>query len=257
MPTILSALKRSYSGLKILASCLIITNLAVVYFFGLDEIRLAVLTTTLVVFLYYVTFTPVKSRWIMAFFALFLLKDIAMFFYEYVLGYKLAILFGILSYLVLLRSIWGRVKSYGNNPLNILLTVVLVALNMYTLYVLMNQISYQFSDLSQVILFYTYGAIMMALGIAAVVYNNKFNSNRSLLFMFVAFGFIFADVASLLAYYFELDPFYYFDRSFVIVGLTVAVAFGNRQEALDEMDQYLQMEEELEQLKELHEVRNS
>ena len=126
------------------------------------------------------------------------------------------------------------------------ITTALIAANTYTLYSIMDMLSYEFNDALEVGLFYFFGAVMMVMAVVAIGYNNKFNSNRSLLYIYLVFAFIFADVAALLAYYFGVPEFYYLDRLLVITGVLLLVNYGsNYKSAKEEFYQYEMIDKKL------------
>ena len=81
---------------------------------------------------------------------------------------------------------------------------------------------------------------MMLLGVEAIAYNNKYNSTRSLIYTFFAFGFVFSDIAALFAYYFGFDIFYYFDRILFLSALGMYVHYSLNYESIRE--EYFQYE---------------
>ncbi|WP_290478478.1 MULTISPECIES: hypothetical protein [unclassified Leeuwenhoekiella] len=180
--------------------------------------------------------------WTVSALTLLFIRDIFFQFYEQGWGYKFYLIFGTLFYLTVVFERLPKFSELKFKPGVVLVTSLLVALNTYTLYIIMNMqmVTYTFHDNLEPILFYIYGAAMMVLGVQAILYNNKYNSNRSLLYIFFAFGFIFSDIAALFAYYFEFDLFYFFDRFFFIVATGLLVKYGLNFESVKE--EYFQYE---------------
>ena len=67
-----------------------------------------------------------------------------------------------------------------------------------------------------------------------------------MLYIYLVFAFIFADVAALLAYYFGVPEFYYLDRLLVITGVLLLVNYGsNYKSAKEEFYQYEMIDKKL------------
>ena len=218
---------------------LLVLNLLVVAFYDLELSRGVRLLSIAVLFIYYILKKGIKNKWITLSLLIFLVKDICFQVYEMSWGYKLYLLLGALAYITLVAE---RIPKLRNTKLSsslIVITLLLILANSYTLHMLMETLSYQFKDLLEISLFYFYGAMMIILGVTAIVYNNKYNSNRSLLYTFLAFSFIFSDIAALFAYYFGFEMFYFFDRFFFIIAMGLFVNYGlNYKSAQEEYYQY-------------------
>ena len=220
----------------------VLANLSVIAYFDLETSRFLRLITIFLFLVYYSVAKDIFNIWTVSTLSLFFIRDIFFQFYEEPLGYKIYLIVGTLCYLTIVLERLPKISEIKFRPSVILVTSLLVAVNTYTLYIIMNMqmVTYTFHDTLEPILFYIYGAAMMVLGVQAISYNNKFNSNRSLLYIFFAFGFIFSDIAALFAYYFEFDVFYYFDRFFFITALALLVKYGLNYESVKE--EYYQYE---------------
>ena len=226
----------------------VLINLAVIAFLDLETSRLARLITLVLFFVYYRILKSFTNSWIALALLLFLIRDVFFQFYEEPWGYKLYIILGVLVYSTLVLERFPKLSDLKFNPGVLIVTSLLVAANTYVLYVVMNMqmVTYTFHDDLESILFYIYGGSMIILGVQAMTYNSKYNSNRSLLYIFFAFGFIFSDIAALFAYYFEFDLFYFFDRVFFLLGLGLLVKYGlNYENINEEYFQYEMIDEDL------------
>jgi len=221
---------------------ILIFNIGIIALFDLETSRFTRLATVFAFFVYYSINKKILNIWTVAALTLLFIRDIFFQFYEQGWGYKFYLIFGTLFYLTVVFERLPKFSELKFKPSVVLVTSLLVALNTYTLYIIMNMqmVTYTFHDSLEPILFYIYGAAMMVLGVQAILYNNKYNSNRSLLYTFFAFGFIFSDIAALFAYYFEFDMFYFFDRFFFIVATGLLVKYGLNFESVKE--EYFQYE---------------
>lgn len=223
-------------------SVFLLLNLGVIGFYDLETSRLVRLVSIFSFLLYYVVAKKILNIWTITALLVLLIRDIFFQFYEQGWGYKFYLIFGTLFYLTIVLERLPKVSQIKFNPGVVLVTGLLVAANTYVLYIIMNMqmVTYTFHDSLEPILFYIYGAAMMVLGVQAISYNNKYNSNRSLMYIFFAFGFIFSDIAALFAYYFEFDVFYFFDRFFFISATALIVKYGLNYESVKE--EYYQYE---------------
>ncbi|RXG27600.1 hypothetical protein [Leeuwenhoekiella marinoflava] len=219
-----------------------IINLSIVAFMDLESSRLARLMTILLFLIYFLVEKKIVNFWTLSALLFFTIRDVFFQFYEEPLGYKLYLIIGILCYVTLVLERMPKISEINIKPSVIVVTLLLVAANTYTLYVIMNMsmVTHTFHDNLEPLLLYAYGAAMMVLGVQAIAYNNKYNSNRSLLYIFFAFGFIFSDIAALFAYYFNFEMFYFLDRFFFLGSLAMLVNYGLNFESVKE--EYYQFE---------------
>lgn len=233
-------------NLVILGIVLILVNLAVIFFGTIEHSRLIRLVTICVVSAIFYLKRSANNFWILGVLCLFVVRDLFFQFYENSWGYKGYLTFGILAYATLIAERLPKLKDIKITSGFVLITSGLIAANTYTLYSIMEMLSYDFNDALEVVLFYLFGAVMMIMAVVAISYNNKFNSTRSLLYNYLVFVFIFSDVAALMAYYFGLFEFYYVDRAFMITGVLLLVNYGsNYQSAKEEFYQYEMIDKKL------------
>ncbi|PHQ29593.1 hypothetical protein [Leeuwenhoekiella nanhaiensis] len=239
---------RSRTTFFIILALVLIFNIGVIGLFDLETSRLTRLMSIFVFGIYYGLVNRIVNVWTVSALGLLFIRDIFFQFYEQAWGYKLYLIFGTLCYLTIVLERLPKFSKLKFKPGVVFVTGLLVALNTYTLYIIMNMqmVTYTFHDSLEPVLFYVYGASMMILGVQAILYNNKYNSNRSLLYTFFAFGFIFSDIAALFAYYFEFDMFYFFDRFFFIIATGLLVQYGlNFESVKEEYYQYEMIDKKL------------
>lgn len=226
----------------ILIAVATLANLSIIALMDLESSRFARFVTILLFLIYFLVKKKIVNFWTLSALLFFAARDIFFQFYEEPWGYKLYLIIGILCYATIVLERMPKLSEINIKPSVIVVTLLLVAANTYTLYVIMNMsmVTHTFHDSLEPLLLYAYGAAMMVLGVQAIAYNNKYNSNRSLLYTFFAFGFIFSDIAALFAYYFNFELFYYFDRFFFLGSLAMLVNYGLNFESVKE--EYYQYE---------------
>ncbi|MEH6405900.1 MAG: hypothetical protein V7767_01335 [Leeuwenhoekiella sp.] len=218
---------------------LIILNLLIIGLYDLQVSRAARLFSVIIFSVYYLSVNKPKNLKISLVFIFFIIREIFFQFYETSFGFKIYLLFAFCAYLTLIIDRLPKMNSLRINRGVILVTIVLIIANSYTLLTLMDLLSYSFRDSFEIGLFYLYGAMMIIMGVAAVHYNNKYNSTRSLHFLYFVFAFIITDIASLFAYYFGFEMFYFISRLFFLIALGLLSDYGlNKASAQEENHQY-------------------
>ena len=237
---------RNRNSLIYLTVFLVLVNLVAIAMGNLQISRLVRLCSLAFFVTYYLLANGQKNKWITIALSVLLLKDIFFQFYEFSWGYKFYLGLGSLAYFCILKDRLPGVSNMSFNPVIIGITVLLVLANTYTLYMLMGMLSYTFNDNFEIALFYVYGALLIIIAVGAVINNNKYNSNRSLVYLFLALAFIFSDIAALFAYYFGQEELYYIDRLFFIAAGGLLLNYGlNTQDAREEFYQYEMIDKKL------------
>lgn len=158
--------------------------------------------------------------------AFMVLRDISIQYYEEPLGHMAFLIFGVLAYGALILERLPKLKEIRLNKMTLLISIILISANTYTLHILINMLEYRFGSAAHIFVFFTYGSLMMIMTFTAVSYNNIYNSTRSLVFVFLAIGFLVSDVTSLFAYYFEVEICFYLERLSYLIGLSFTVHYG-------------------------------
>lgn len=211
---------------SVIAVVLLLINSGVIFFTDLNHSRQIRLFSTASFLLFYLVSNKKYNVFILVILLFFLGKDTAIQGYESYVGNILYLLFGILVYGTVILECFQKIRNIEISSSLIFMSVLLVAANTYALYVILDKIDPSFQNVFQIILFYTYGAFMMLMAIAAVAYNNLYDSKRSFIFILSVFSFVISDVSSLFAYYYEIDFCYYIDRISYILGFVFFVNYG-------------------------------
>lgn len=225
----------------VIAAVLLLVNVCVIFTTNLDHNRQIRLASTVCFLLFYLVSSKKRNPFILVTLLFFLGKDIAIQGYETYIGNIFYLLFGILAYGTLIVDRFQKIKTIKISSSLIFVSVLLVAANTYTLYIILDMVNYSFQNPFQVILFYTYGAFMMLMAITAVAYNNLYNSTRSFVFTLLVFSFVTSDVTSLLAYYYKIDFCYYIDRLTYLLGFIFLVNYGLNSDLEREEEEQLEL----------------
>lgn len=218
---------------------LILLNILLVFTLDVKSSRLARLISVAVFFAFYILTKKSKNIWVCIALSFFLGQEIFLQFYENAWAYKGFMIFGTLAYMIIIVECLPRFDFNYIRPWLIIVGIILVLANTYTLYVFIDTISLNLRNNFEIFLIYAKGFLVVILGITAVFYNNKYNSTRSLRFFLFVLCFIFSDIAILLAYYFGFEFFYLFSRLFFLTGIGLFVNYGlNFEIAREEIYEY-------------------
>lgn len=205
--------------LPVLTLFLIGINLLAVSSQHLLLIRVARWLSIAIFSVYYYHISIQKSVVVLLILSTLLIRDTSLFFFETVLGHRFYLIFGIIVYAAICVRRYDILKLIFLDKTLLLLTVVLIGLNTFALYKIAHSIQLGFRGPFEPSLFYVYGGLMILLGATAMVYNQIFNSNRSLIYVFFILCFLASDITSLFAYYFDFTFLYYVDKFSFILGL--------------------------------------
>ena len=216
---------------------LVVLNFPILVFTAVDTSRWARLLGTLLFFGFYIFKVERPNTGLTLAFLFFTVKDVCIHFYEQQVGLTGFLIFGILAYIALIAHLLPHMKTIPIGRLFILISLLLVAANGYTLKLLIGMMDTRFGSSGQVFLFLLYGSLMMLLTIIAVTYNNGVNSTRSMFFVYLTAAFLLSDIASLFAYYFGFTTGFYIDRVAYILAMGLLVNHGlNTQMFSEEQD---------------------
>lgn len=213
---------------KLLAVCLfilIIINFIVIYTFTLLESRIVRLLGTLLFFIIFLIYKGYKERFISVAFFVFLVSDVFMIFYEKSLYSKLTLITSMISYIVLIYHIFLKIEKTQLKLHLIVIYLFLIGLNFYSLHQILLSIDHLLHDNFQKISLYFYGTIVITVSAIVVGYTGKQGLLKSMFCKFFVFGFCFADLFAVLAYYFDLYYLYYIDRLIYLFSLFFMVNY--------------------------------
>ena len=227
-----------YKGIFALVVLALLINLIPVYFFDLQHMRAVRFVSTLVFLFIYFLLTKSRNLWVTIALIFLVLRDFVHLFFEESWGAELYLLLSASSYTLFCIERLPFVRLSGFKKSSLLVAALISSGNIFILFVLSGFVENQMHGILELPLFYCLGAALIVLVSAAFYYNFILNSNRSLHFAMMVFGFIFADVSACLAYYNQYDELWYSDRFFYALSLGFLLCFvidteGERREQED------------------------
>lgn len=213
---------------------LILLNILVVVTLDLQLSRVVRLFSVAAFFVFYISRRKSKNGWVYVALLFFLGQDICNQFYENAWGYKGYMICASLAYMAIVIECLPKFDPKNISPRLIVVAILLILANTYMLYIFINELLFTLRDDFEIFLFYVKGATFIVLLLMAVFYNNKYNSTRSLRYLFFAFCLIFSDIAILFAYYYGFESFYIFSTLFFLSGIGLLVSYGLNAEIVEE-----------------------
>ena len=225
--------------LPLITTFLVLVNAAAVFTADLEIMRIIRLCTIAVFIVYYISRTSHKSIIVLTILAGLLARDIAVLFYETEIGHKMYLILGIVAYGTICLERGDMLKVISRDKSALLFTLIFIVFNTFALNEITSLVNLGFQGPFEPYLFYIYGVFMIVFASTAIIYNQVFNSNRSLAYILFMICFLTSDVTSLFAYYFGYDMLFYADRVVYAIGLglfSYTVIETNSQ--LEEAEQY-------------------
>ncbi|MCX2839067.1 hypothetical protein OQ279_13000 [Salinimicrobium sp. MT39] len=138
-------------------------------------------------------------------------------------GYYLS---GIFCYLFLVLHLWPELRKIRISLLEKIIFGTLFLLDGALVFYLKDIIREKFNDLFVEHLFLLYGCLSILLILAAVYYNNLYNNRSSLFFINAILFLVISDVTLFIAYYMELNLFYFPSALLYLFGITCLIKFS-------------------------------
>ncbi len=221
---------------------MLIINLSVIYFYDVESSRIIRLVSTILFFLFFILNKGYNKSLLLIAFALFLVSDICMLRYEELIFNRLTFLTTILAYSFIAIHIFPKIKLLKNNKWVFIIFSLVLIVNTLMLNELIHMVEFKLIDKTHEILFYVYGDAMIVMGLFAANYNFRYNSTQSTLCMYFVLGFILSDIFAVMAYYLNFEVFYFPDRIFYILGISVLVSYS-----VLELDEEVLYDDEIEE----------
>lgn len=237
MEEITSAIK--CRRLPLIIGFVILINIVAVFTSDIEIMRIIRLLTIGVYVAYYFLSVPQRSLIVLVILFSLLARDIAVLFYETNVGHTLYLILGIAAYATICLERGDILKVISRDKSALIFTLVFVVLNTFALSEIASFINVGFQGPFDPFLFYVYGVFMIVFGATAIIYNQVYNSNRSLAYILFMISFLTSDVTSLFAYYFGYEMLFYVDRVAYAVGLGLfSYTVIETSSQLEEAEQY-------------------
>lgn len=212
--------------LVVIGAILIISNFYVIHEFGLLQSRLLRILGTSILFFIFLLKAKRKEPFLIVGFILLLASDFLLLKYELPWVKKLTFALVILAYLSLIKHIRPYVSNLEVNLFQKGLFLGVLSINILMLYLLIDMAGSKWDDSWHKFLFYLYGMSMIVMVILGFSYSNRYSDKSSLYFLWAVLGFVISDISSFIAYYLNVEEFYYPDRIFYIIGLLCLLKFS-------------------------------
>ncbi|MDN3665280.1 hypothetical protein ACFFU1_03490 [Algibacter miyuki] len=155
----------------------------------------------------------------------FTICNLLMFNYESLIFNKLTSYVSIIGYSALIFHITKRTSIKKVDPYILVFFGFLIILNLYCLYVIMHTVSYKMIDVSQEITHYIYGLFIIFSCIVAACHSFTQNTKKSMQLLIVVLALSLMDLFSFLAYYYDWNILFYYDRAFHIIASLFIVKY--------------------------------
>ncbi|WP_299889240.1 hypothetical protein [uncultured Lacinutrix sp.] len=197
-----------------------------------EMVELIAVCVYLLIFLYY---SKVRDKMIFYAFILFMVTDILGLFYSENIVSKIIPIIRVLAYLIFARRIMNKFELLKGNKYILFFFFIVITLNVLLLYNIILGNSTPLIDNTDQLLFFFFGILLIAMSSMSVNYNFRYNSKRSLYFLYFIFAFIIADVAWFIASFIEQTFSSYLDTVAYIIALMFMVRYAVETEEKDDV----------------------
>ena len=225
--------------LLIVSFLTLLINVYIISFYSLFESRIIRVITVIAFLVLFFIFKGFKNKTILISLLCFLLSDVFMIFYENTLSNKLTFVLSIIGYFNLVVYLFRNKHLKKVNNYFLVLILILITLNVFGLYQLIDAIAYKLHDGLQEVILYLYGLVIVSLCVFTANYNFSVNTKQSMYFMYFVFGFAFSDFCAVLAYYYNFQQLYYLDRFTYIFALFIMVKYAVKDFKKEEIPSYI------------------
>tara|TARA_R100000306_G_scaffold36690_1_gene36838 strand:+ start:1547 stop:2281 length:735 start_codon:yes stop_codon:yes gene_type:complete len=219
-------LSGKYVKLTIVAVILLVLNVLIVQYFKIDKSRILRVFSVLSLLLFFLYYKSYSEKLILVALTLFAFRDIMILDYEYSMFKTISFALTIAAYSSILLLTIKKLKISKSTPLIILLVIVLIALNVFNVYYLSDIIKAGLDTQLQFILFFIQGGMLILLGFAAFMYNERFQGKTPLIYLYMVLCFVLSDCFGLAAYFYEAQAAYFPERIFYLLGIVFLVNFA-------------------------------
>jgi len=219
-------LPSKYVKLTIVAVMLLVINILVVQYFEIDESRILRVASVFSLLLFFFYYKSYSEKLILFALVLFTIRDIMILDYENVFFKTVSFILTIVAYSSILLLTIKRLKISKSTPIIILLVTILIFLNAFNVYYLSDIIKSGLDNQLQFVLFFIQGGVLILLGFAAFMYNERFQGKTPLIYLYMVLCFVLSDCFGLGAYFYEAQLAYFPERVFYLLALVFLVNFA-------------------------------
>lgn len=214
---------QSKQAIKILTALLLIFNLLSVYLFNVFTFRIVRVVSVAIILLYFLSYR-FKDYVILSFGFLLLVADFLDIYYSQLLIPQYYAVVKISAYLLVLQRIFKKINFLKVSVRDALIVSLIAVLNILIGVRSLYKISKDVESNFELVLLFTYGFVMVLVGVLVANYYFRYTSKRAFYFTAFVYLIIFADISGYVANYFDIYFFNYLERIYYFLGF-VYIAF--------------------------------
>lgn len=203
-----------------------IVSIYVISNYSLNTIRISRVLTAGFYLLLFLGIKKSNDRLIVLFFITLIIADVFNVFYEDPICRKLTSIFKLFGYLLLINKMISKVRFMKSNLIIKIVFTGVIGLNILAFCYLITSVSNKTNDTLELILLLVYGITLIALCSVAVNYHFRYNTWRSMYFIFFSFALLFTDVLAFLGYFLDYNFLFYGTRFFYVLALSLITMFA-------------------------------
>ena len=219
-------LRYQWKRLAYLTAFFIVLNISVIYFFSIEVSRIIRWFSLLLLILFLFHHRGHSEMPVFFILLLLLIRDGCIIQYEVPFFKTLSFSLTCIAYGWMIHLIRRKLKLSIANPVLLVFAIVMIGLNAFNLYYLSDAIWNGLDNNLQFGLFFMQGVMLILLGLAAFVYNDRYTGASPLLFLYFSFSLILCDLAGLAAYFFKWEIAYFPERIFYILSIALLVNYA-------------------------------
>jgi len=214
---------QSKQAIKILTALLLMFNLLSVYLFNVFTFRIVRVVSVAIILLYFLSYR-FKDYVILSFGFLLLVADFLDIYYSQLLIPQYYAVVKISAYLLVLQRIFKKINFLKVSVRDALIVSLIAVLNILIGVRSLYKISKDVESNFELVLLFTYGFVMVLVGVLVANYYFRYTSKRAFYFTAFVYLIIFADISGYVANYFDIYFFNYLERIYYFLGF-VYIAF--------------------------------
>lgn len=211
----------------ILSAIFIVINLVAILYEDLEYVRIARVSSTVAVVLFFIFQIGIRKKWSHLVYPLLLFSSLGFYYFDFTYGRYLHLSSTICSYVIIAFLIingirWSKIKRY-EYVAYLFIFIIHIIFHTYNVFEFKEKI---YSDKEFFLLLLT-GWVGLTTCLLAAFSNATRTSFKSAYLMYATFAFIFADFAAMVAYYYELFPmrFYFIERGCYLFGMYILTRY--------------------------------
>lgn len=185
------------------------------------------IVTSISFFIIYLFSSSPREKFFFMAFILLIVADLLRLGFELPVYKKFLFICMILVYVFLNIHISRYIKNVKANNLQKVILVVALTINIVMLFMVVEMAEYKLGDIVQSSLFFLYGVALISLMVFAFAFNHHYSNEVTFFFICAVLSFVFGDISGFIAYFVEVDEFYYPDRLFYLLALAGLVKFAS------------------------------